>query len=88
MKTHLAAGDLPYWLWGAVLALCACLYALAPLAFPHADRPVVYTAPGFTVPEPHVGQVRVIPQANAALVSPCAAQDGLLAVGEQALAEL
>lgn len=87
MKTLLAARDLPYWLWGAVLLLCACLYALL-LAAPARDAVLAQAAPGFTVAEPHVGQVRVIPQASAALVSPCAAQDSLLAVGETALAEL
>ena len=87
MKTLLAARDLVYWLWGAVLLLSACLYA-ALLAVPVRDAALAQFAPGFTVPEPHVGQVRVIPQANAVLVSPCAAQDGPLAVGGAALAEL
>lgn len=87
MKTIRSARDLPYWLWGAVLLLCACLYGLL-LAAPVRDARLAQAAPGFTVAEPHVGQVRVIPQASAALVSPCAAQDGLLAVGEAALAEL
>ncbi len=79
--------DLAYWLWGAVLVLCACLYGML-LAAPVRDATLAQAVPGFTVAEPHVGQVRVIPQASAALVSPCAAQDSLLAVGQQTLAEL
>lgn len=87
MKTLLAARELPYWLWGAVLLLCACLYGML-LAAPAHDAEMAQAVPGFTVAEPHVGRVRVIPQASAALVSPCAARGSLLAVGEQALAEL
>ncbi|WP_165075171.1 MULTISPECIES: hypothetical protein [unclassified Desulfovibrio] len=87
MNSHLAARELPYWLWGAVLLLCACLYGML-LAAPVRDARLAQAVPGFTVTEPHVGQVRVIPQASAALVSPCAAQDTLLAEGEQTLAEL
>lgn len=82
------AHDLPYWLWGAVLLLCACLYALMLAGAPVRDVTLTEAAPGFTVPEPHVGPVRVIPQASAALLSPCAAQESLLAAGGQALAEL
>lgn len=87
MKTFLAARELPYWLWAAVLVLCACLYGML-LAAPARDAVMAQAVPGFTVAEPHVGQVRVIPQASAALVSPCAARDGLRAGGEQTLAEL
>ena len=87
MKTLVSARDLPYWLWGAVLLLCACLYGMR-LAAPVRDATLAQAAPGFTVAEPHVGEVRVIPQASAALVSPCAAQDRPLAVGEQTRAEL
>ena len=79
--------DLAYWLWGAALLLCACLYALL-LAAPVPDRVPAQAVPGFTVAEPHVGQVRVIPAASAALVSPCATRDSILAVRETALAEL
>lgn len=87
MKTHLAARDFPYWLWGAVLLLCACLNGML-LAAPVRDAGMAQAVPSFTVAEPHVGQVRVIPQASAALVSPCAAQDSLLAVSAPTLAEL
>ena len=87
MKTHTAARDLPYWLWGAVLLLCACLYAM-PLAAPGRDAGLARAVPGYTVAEPHVGQVRVIPEARAALLSPCAAPGSLFAAGEAALAEL
>ena len=79
--------NLPYWLWGAVLLLWAGLTAL-PLAAPAHHAPPAQAAPGYTVPEPHVGPVRVIPEASAALVSPCAGQDFGLAPAEQALAEL
>ncbi|MBD5646123.1 MAG: hypothetical protein HDQ89_00365 [Desulfovibrio sp.] len=79
--------NLPYWLWGAVLLLWACLTALL-LAAPVRDAALTQAAPGYTVPEPHVGPVRVIPAARAALVSPCAGPDFVLAPAEQALAEL
>ena len=87
MKSLLAARDLPYCLWGAALVLCACLYGML-LGAPGRDAGLTQAVPGFTVAEPHVGQVRVIPQASAALVSPCAARDSLLAVGEASQAEL
>ena len=80
--------NLAYWLWGAVLLLWACLTAGLLLAAPVRDAAVAQAAPGYTVPEPHVGPVRVIPVASAALVSPCAGQDFRLAPAEQALAEL
>lgn len=79
--------DLAYWLWGAALLLCACLYALL-LAAPGRDAGLAQAVPGFTVAEPHVGQVRVIPAASAALLSPCAARDSLVAGGEAAPTEL
>lgn len=79
--------NLPYWLWGAVLLLWACASAL-PLFAPVRDVALTDAAPGFTVPEPHVGPVRVIPEASAALVSPCAGTDFVLAPVEQTLAEL
>ena len=87
MKTLIAARDLPYWLWGAALVLCACLYGMQ-LAAPVGDAALAQAAPGFTVAEPHVGQVRVIPQASAALLSPCASGDSLLPVDAPTLAEL
>lgn len=85
---HTFSHNLPYWLWGAVLLLWACLYAPLLAGAPARDTAPTEGAPGFTVPEPHVGPVRVIPQASAALVSPCAGRDSLLAVGAAGLAEL
>ena len=87
MNTPSAAHDLPYRLWGGALLLCATLHAGA--LFAPAPRTIAaQAAPGFTVAAPHVGQVRVIPLARAALTSPCAAQDDILPAPEQALAEL
>lgn len=80
--------DLPYWLWGAVLLLWASLTAPFPAAAPARDGLLTQNAPGFTVPEPLVGPVRVIPQANAALLSPCAGTDFVPAPAERTLAEL
>lgn len=65
----------------------ACLTALL-LAAPARDVALTVGAPGYTVPEPHVGPVRGIPEASAALVNPCAGPDFVLAPAEQALAEL
>lgn len=79
--------NLPYWLWGAVLLIWACLSGML-LAAPARDMALTVAAPGYTVPEPHVGPVRVIPEASAALVSPCAGRDFVLAPAERALAEL
>lgn len=79
--------NLAYWLWGAVLLLWACLSGIL-LTAPVRDATLAEAAPGYTVPEPHVGPVRVIPAASAALVSPCAGPDFVPAPAEQALAEL
>lgn len=79
--------NLAYWLWGAVLFVWASLSAFT-LAVPADDGTLTCAAPGYTVPEPHVGQVRVIPEASAALVSPCAGPESLRIVGSQVLAEL
>ena len=87
MNTPSAAHDLPYRLWGCALLLCATLHAGAFFA-PAPQRLPAEAAPGFTVAAPHVGQMRVIPLANAALVSPCAAQSVSLPAAEQAVAEL
>lgn len=81
------ANNLPYWLWGAVLFLSACLYVLPPGGAAPGDGIPAYAAPGFTVDAPQVGQVRVIPLANAELVSPCAAAPAA-PPAEQTLAEL
>ena len=80
--------NLPYWLWGAALLLWATLTALLLAAAPMRDAAFTQAAPGYTVPEPHVGPVRVIPEASAALVSPCAGQDFMPAPAEHTLAEL
>ena len=87
MDTPTAAHDLPYWLWGGALMLCATLHAGAFFS-PAPERVSAASAPGFTVAAPHVGQVRVIPLASAALVSPCAAQSVSLPAAEQAVTEL
>ena len=87
MNIPSVAHDLPYRLWGGALLLCATLHAGALLA-PAPERLPAEAAPGFTVAAPHVGQVRVIPLARAALVSPCAAQDVILSSPEQTVAEL
>lgn len=79
--------DFPYWLWGAVLLLWACLSGIL-LAAPVRDVALTEAAPGFTVAEPHVGQVRVIPQASAALLSPCAGPDFAPEPAKRTLAEL
>lgn len=88
MNSLLAAKDAPYWLWGATLLLSACLYAFALAGLHRTDEPAPKAAPGFTVAEPHVGQVLVIPLASSTLVSPCAGQDISLPRTGQALAEL
>lgn len=88
MNTRTAANDLPYRLLGAALLLGAVLHAVAPAARPAPDMTLAQAAPGFTVAAPHVGQVRVIPLANAALISPCAAQDLTLPAAQQTVAEL
>lgn len=80
--------NLAYWLWGGVLLLWASLTALLLAAAPAHDAGRAEAVPGFTVPEPHVGQVRVIPRASAALMSPCAGPDFGLAPAERTLAEL
>lgn len=87
MNTPAAMCDLPYRLWGGALLLCATLHAGAFFA-PQPRRPPAEAAPGFTVAAPHVGQVRVIPLASAALVSPCAARDAALPAPGPSLAEL
>lgn len=88
MNALCAAEDLPYWLWAAALLLSACLHALPWGGTEIRDGVPPYAAPGFTVEAPQVGQVRVIPLANAELVSPCAAFPAASPPGEQSLAEL
>lgn len=88
MNALIAAKDAPYWLWGATLLVSAFLYAFALAGLHRPDPPQAQTPPGFTVAEPHVGQVLVIPLASSTLVSPCAAPDPGLPRPEQAFAEL
>ncbi len=88
MNTLYDAEDLPYWLWGAALLLSACLYALPPGGLAPRDDLPAYAAPGFTVEAPQVGQVRVIPLANAELVSPCAGPPAASPLTGRKLAEL
>ena len=85
---HTFSRNLAYWLWGAALLLWAGLYAPLLAGGPVRDAAPAEAAPGYTVPEPHVGPVRVIPQASAALVSPCAGPDFGLEPAHRALAEL
>lgn len=88
MNTLCDAEDLPYRLWGAALFLSACLYALPPGGTAPRDELPAYAAPGFTVEAPLVGQVRVIPLANAELVSPCAGLPAASPPAGRKLAEL
>ncbi len=88
MDTLCDAEDLPYWLWGAALLLSACLHALPPGGAGLCDELPAYAAPGFTVETPQVGQVRVIPLANAELVSPCAGFSTASSSTDRKLAEL
>lgn len=66
------ADNLPYALWGAVLLLCALYFAFSLPGHGNAGF-LTGSAPGYTIPAPHVGAMRVIPLARAALLSPCAA---------------
>lgn len=82
------AKDLPYRLWGAALLLSACLHALPPGGAAPRDELPAHAAPGFTVEAPQVGQMRVIPLANAELVSPCAGLPAASPLPGRKLAEL
>lgn len=71
-RARTQADNLPYALWGAVLLLCAFCFAFSLPGHGNAGF-LTGPAPGYTIPAPHVGAMRVIPMARAALLSPCAA---------------